>query len=65
MKRLDKLERIEDAELERPNMRINFSVDKTPGRVLVELKHVSKAFGENVILLKIPAQKLTGVIRSH
>ncbi len=50
IKKLDKLERIEDAELERPNIRINFRVDKTPGRVLVELHHVSKAFGDNVII---------------
>jgi ATP-binding cassette, subfamily F, member 3 len=50
MKKLDKLERIEDSELQRPNMRINFRVDKTPGRVLVELHNVSKAFGENVII---------------
>lgn len=50
IKKLDKLERIEDAALERPNMRINFRVDKTPGRVLVELKDVSKSFGENVII---------------
>jgi ATP-binding cassette, subfamily F, member 3 len=50
IKKLDKLERIEDSELERPNIRINFRVDKTPGRVLVELKHVSKAFGDNVII---------------
>ncbi|MEI9943182.1 MAG: ATP-binding cassette domain-containing protein [Chitinophagaceae bacterium] len=50
MKKLDKLERIEDAEIERPNIRINFRVDKTPGRVLVELKHISKSFGENVIV---------------
>lgn len=50
LKKLDKLERIEDAEIERPNIRINFRVDKTPGKVLVELKNVSKAFGENVII---------------
>jgi ATP-binding cassette, subfamily F, member 3 len=50
MKKLDKLERIEDVALERPNIRINFRVDKTPGRVLTELKHVTKAFGENVIV---------------
>lgn len=50
LKKLDKLERIEDSELERPNIRINFKVDKTPGRVLVELKNVSKSFGENVII---------------
>lgn len=50
MKKLDKLERIEDAEIERPNIRINFRVDKTPGKVLVELNNVSKAFGDNVII---------------
>ena len=46
VKRLDKLERIEDVEIERPNMRINFSVDKQPGRVLCTLKHISKSFGD-------------------
>ncbi len=50
MKKLDKLERIEDVALERPNIRINFRVDKTPGRVLVELKDISKSFGEHVIV---------------
>lgn len=49
-KRLDKLERIEDANLERPNIRINFRVDKTPGRVLVELKGITKRFGDNLIV---------------
>jgi ATP-binding cassette subfamily F protein 3 len=44
VKRLDKLERIEDVEIERPNIKINFRVDKTPGRVLVELKNISKKF---------------------
>ena len=50
IKKLDRLERIEDAGLERPNIRINFRVDKTPGKVLVELKHITKAFGDNVII---------------
>lgn len=46
VKRLDKLDRIEDVELERPNMRINFAVDKQPGRVICTLKHVTKNFKE-------------------
>ena len=50
LKKLDKLERIEDAELVRPNMRINFRVDKTPGKVLVELKDISKSFGDTKII---------------
>lgn len=46
MKRLDKIDRIENTDLERPNMRINFVIDKTPGRTLCTLKHVSKSFGD-------------------
>ena len=45
MKRLDKIERIENTDLERPNIRINFTVGVTPGRVLSTLKDVSKSFG--------------------
>lgn len=43
-KRLDKLDVIEDVQIERPNIKINFSVDKTPGKVLVQLKHLTKSF---------------------
>lgn len=50
MKKLDKLDRIEEAEIERPDIRINFRVDKQPGKVLVELHNVSKAYGDNVII---------------
>ncbi|MEP6584506.1 MAG: ABC-F family ATP-binding cassette domain-containing protein [Ginsengibacter sp.] len=45
MKRLDKIERIENTDLERPNMRINFTVGVTPGRTISTLKDVSKTFG--------------------
>jgi ATP-binding cassette subfamily F protein 3 len=55
-KLLDKIERIEDTNLERPNMRINFSVGKEPGRVLCTLKHVDKAFGDLVILKNASAE---------
>jgi ATP-binding cassette subfamily F protein 3 len=50
IKKLDKLDRIENVELERPNIRINFLIDKQPGRVLCSLKHVSKSFGDVNIL---------------
>jgi len=56
IKKLDKLERIEEAEIERPDIRINFRVDKTPGKVLVELKDIDKAFGENVIIENASAE---------
>jgi ATP-binding cassette subfamily F protein 3 len=42
MKKLDKLERIETAELERPNIKINFQVDKQPGKIIASLKNVTK-----------------------
>ncbi len=50
VKRLEKLDRIENVELERPNMRINFAIDKTPGKIVATLKHVSKSFGTTKIL---------------
>ncbi|WP_205511330.1 ABC-F family ATP-binding cassette domain-containing protein [Longitalea arenae] len=50
MKRLEKLDRIEDVAIERPNIRINFQVDKVPGKVLCELKHITKKFGDNIIV---------------
>ncbi len=46
VKRLDKLDRIEDVELERPNMKINFSVDKQPGKIICSLKNINKSFKE-------------------
>lgn len=56
MKRLDKLDRIEDVAIERPDIRINFAVEKTPGRVLVELKNISKSFGDLQILKNTGAE---------
>ena len=50
IKKLDKLERIENVEIERPNIRMNFTVDKTPGKIVNTLKHVSKSFGDLKIL---------------
>ncbi|MFN5334620.1 MAG: ATP-binding cassette domain-containing protein, partial [Bacteroidota bacterium] len=44
MKRLDKLDIIEAPTNERPNIRINFSIDKTPGKIICELKHITKKF---------------------
>ena len=49
-KRLDKLEVIEDVQLERPNIKVNFAVDKTPGKVLVDLKGISKTYPTQTIL---------------
>ena len=49
-KRLDKLEVIEDVQLERPNIKINFAVDKTPGKILVDLKGISKTYPTQTIL---------------
>lgn len=46
MKRLEKLDKVEDVNMERPSMRINFQVDKTPGKIICTLKHVSKFFGQ-------------------
>ncbi|RTL56223.1 MAG: ABC transporter ATP-binding protein [Sphingobacteriales bacterium] len=46
MKRLDKLERIEEAHADRPEININFQVDVIPGKIICTLKDISKSFGE-------------------
>jgi ATP-binding cassette, subfamily F, member 3 len=50
IKKLDKIERIEDTNLERPNIKINFSIDKQPGKVLCTVKDISKRFGSTKIV---------------
>jgi ATP-binding cassette subfamily F protein 3 len=56
MKRLDKMERIENVELERPDMRIQFRVERQPGKVLVQLKDLSKSFGDIEIIHQAEAE---------
>jgi ATP-binding cassette subfamily F protein 3 len=50
VKRLEKLERIEDVALERPTLRINFRVDKTPGKIIATVRNATKRYGEITIL---------------
>ncbi len=56
VKRLDKLERIEDVEIERPNMRINFAVEKQPGKIICTLKNITKKFKEIEIVSNTGAE---------
>jgi ATP-binding cassette subfamily F protein 3 len=55
-KRLDKLDKIEDVKLERPDLRINFQLEKVPGKILASLKNVSKRFGSLTILENTSAE---------
>lgn len=56
VKRLEKLDRIEDVEIERPNMRINFAVEKQPGKIICTLKQVSKSFKDLEIVKETGAE---------
>jgi len=56
MKRLEKLDRIEDVALERPEININFQVDKQPGKILCTLKGVTKSFGPIQIVNQADAE---------
>jgi len=49
IKKLDKIDRIEVDEDDNAVMNISFPVSITPGRVVIELEHVTKAFGEKTI----------------
>jgi ATP-binding cassette subfamily F protein 3 len=55
-KRLDKIDKIDDVQLERPDLRINFQLDKVPGKVLVDLKNITKQFGELTIVKNTTAE---------
>ncbi|MBL7737327.1 MAG: ABC-F family ATP-binding cassette domain-containing protein [Chitinophagaceae bacterium] len=56
MKRLDKIDRLEDVAIERPDIRINFRIDKVPGRTLVTLNGVTKKFGDLTIVENASAE---------
>ncbi len=56
IKRLEKLDRIEESGIERPEIRINFRVDKVPGKIICSLKNVSKNFGSLQILKNATAE---------
>ncbi|WP_074238647.1 ribosomal protection-like ABC-F family protein [Chitinophaga niabensis] len=55
-KRLDKIERIEQTDSGPSKIRMNFSVDKMPGKILCTLENVSKSFGSNTILKNTSAE---------
>ncbi|MET6997377.1 ABC-F family ATP-binding cassette domain-containing protein [Chitinophaga defluvii] len=50
MKRLDKLDRVEQADSGPSKIRINFTIDKTPGKILCTLQHITKKFGNITVL---------------
>ena len=53
IKKLDKVERIEVDEDDNSVMNISFPVSMSPGRVVVEAEHVTKKYGEKLILKNI------------
>jgi ATP-binding cassette subfamily F protein 3 len=53
IKKLDKVERIEVDEDDTSVMNISFPVSQTPGRVVIEAEHVTKAYGDKTILKDI------------
>lgn len=55
-KRLDKIDKIGDVQMERPDLRINFQLDKVPGKVLVDLKNITKQFGDLTIVNNTTAE---------
>ena len=66
IKKLDKIERIEVDQQETASMKLDFPVSVTPGKVVLELTNVSKAYGpkqvlENVNLLVARSSKIAFV----
>ena len=53
IKKLDKIERIEVDQQEAAAMKLDFPVSVTPGKVVLELTNVSKAYGTKQVLQKV------------
>lgn len=56
VKKLDKIERIEMPGGSGPRMNISFDVEKQPGKIIVDLKNVSKSYGDVHILKNANAE---------
>ena len=60
MKKLDKIERIELPGGSGPRMNISFDVEKQPGKIICDLKNVSKSYGDVHILSNTDAEIVRG-----
>lgn len=60
VKMLDKIEKIEVLEDETREMNIRFNIRVTPGKMICDLKHISKSFGDLQIFNDTHAQVLRG-----
>jgi ATP-binding cassette subfamily F protein 3 len=60
IKRLDKLDMIEAPDSSMPTMNINFDVGVQPGKIICELKGISKSYGKLEILNNATAEILRG-----
>ncbi|WP_126972799.1 ABC-F family ATP-binding cassette domain-containing protein [Gynurincola endophyticus] len=60
IKRLEKLDVIEDVSIDRPSIRINFQLDKTPGKVICELKNITKKYNTQTIVENANAEIMRG-----
>jgi ATP-binding cassette subfamily F protein 3 len=60
MKMLDKIERIEEVQNDESVMNLKFKVRQQPGKVIVAIKNLSKAYGDQVIFDHANAEILRG-----
>jgi ATP-binding cassette subfamily F protein 3 len=60
MKMLDKIERIEEVQNDESVMNLKFKVRQQPGKVIVAIKNLSKAYGDQVIFDHTNAEILRG-----
>ena len=60
LKKLEKIDRIELPDADVPRMNISFSVDQQPGKIICELKDISKSYGQNHILQHTQALIMRG-----
>ncbi len=60
IKRLDKLDIVEAPTTTNNSIRINFQIDKVPGRVIHTLNHAAKSYGENQVIKNATTEIMRG-----
>ncbi len=53
IKKLDKMERIEVDEVDNRNMKLSFPVDRPSGKIVFEIEHLNKSYGDKEVLKDI------------
>ena len=60
IKMVEKIDKIEEIQEDKSNLKIDFKVSKPSGKVVIDVNHISKSFGKNLIFNNVHRQITRG-----